>query len=256
VADRRRSPSPAPGTAPGTAHGPARGPSPVPGLAAVLLDLDGTLIDSEAQWHALYTRLAEHLGVTLAPGWWPQLVGRSMGESVEVLAGRGGLTAQERDDLVRWLVDQGVARLRQGSPDGGHPPASLTWRPGARRLLEALHASGVPTAVVTASPRVLLDAVADHLGIRSTVSVAGDEVARPKPHPESYLTAASLLDVDIAACVAVEDSPTGVAAAEASGARVLAVPHTVPLPTAPHRTVVTSLAAVGVAELAALPVRS
>ncbi|TVP64405.1 MAG: HAD family phosphatase [Nitriliruptor sp.] len=233
---------------------PARGPSPVPGLAAVLFDLDGTLIDSEPQWRALYRGLADHLGVTLAPGWWSQLVGRSLGESVEVLAGRGPLPREERDELVRWLVDRGVERLRSGRlDDPGQPP--VTWRPGARRLLEELHAAGVPTAVVTASPRRLLDAVADHLGLTSTTSVAGDEVTRPKPDPEGYLAAASSLGVDIADCVAVEDSPTGVAAAEASGARVLAVPHTVALADEREHTVTTSLAEVGVEDLAALPGR-
>ena len=233
---------------------PARGPSPVPGLAAVLLDLDGTLIDSEAQWRALYRGLADHLGVALAPGWWPQLVGLSLGDSVELVAGRGPLPREERDELVRWLVDRGIERLRSERGDEPGPPP-LTWRPGARGLLADLHAAGVPTAVVTATPRRLLDAVADHLGLTSTLSVAGDEVTRPKPDPEGYLAAASLLDVDIADCVAVEDSPTGVAAAEASGARVLAVPHSVTLTGERGRTVVPSLAQVGVADLAALPAR-
>ena len=241
------------GSSPDRAPTPARGPSPVPGLAAVLLDLDGTLIDSEPQWRALYRELADHLGVTLPAGWWSQLVGRSMGDSVEVLAGRGTLTSEDRDELVRWLVDHAVARLRHGPDDAAPQPPPVAWRPGARRLLGALHRAGVPTAVVTASPRQLLEAVADHLGLTSTVTVAGDEIARPKPDPESYLAAASLLGVDITDCVAIEDSPTGVAAAEASGARVLAVPHSVPLANRPDRATVTSLTEVGVEELAALP---
>lgn len=243
----------APSADPPTA--PARGLSPVPGLAAVLFDLDGTLIDSEPQWRALYRGLADHLGATLAPGWWSQLVGRSLGDSVEVLAGRGPLPDEVREERVRWLVDHGIERLRGRDADDAQAP-SVTWRPGARRLLGELHAAGVPTAVVTATPRRLLDAVADHLGLTSTTSVAGDEVARPKPDPESYLAAAALLGVDIADCVAAEDSPTGVAAAEASGARVLAVPHTVALTGTPQRTVVASLAEVGVEDLAALPAGS
>jgi len=242
----------APSAAPPTP--PARGPSPVPGLAAVLLDLDGTLIDSEPQWRDLYRGLADQLGVPLEAGWWSQLVGRSLGDSVEFLAAHGPLPREEREEHVRWLVDRGVERLRSGPGDDA-PEPNVTWRPGARRLLTELHAAGVPTAVVTASPRRLLDAVADHLGLTSTVSVAGDEVTRPKPDPESYLAAASLLGVDIADCVAVEDSPTGVAAAEASGARVLAVPHTVAIAGTAQRTVVTSLEEVGVEDLAALPAR-
>jgi HAD superfamily hydrolase (TIGR01509 family) len=82
--------------------------------------------------------------------------------------------------------------------------------------------------------------------------VTGDQVLDGKPHPEAYLTAAARLGVDPAACVAIEDSPTGVASARAAGCVVLAVPHHVPIPPAPGLTLVDSLAGLGVADLAAL----
>jgi beta-phosphoglucomutase-like phosphatase (HAD superfamily) len=82
--------------------------------------------------------------------------------------------------------------------------------------------------------------------------VTGDQVSRGKPHPEPYLTAAARLGVDPSRCVAIEDSPTGVASAEAAGCVVLAVQNQVPLAAVPGRTVLHDLAAVTVADLVSL----
>jgi beta-phosphoglucomutase-like phosphatase (HAD superfamily) len=76
--------------------------------------------------------------------------------------------------------------------------------------------------------------------------VTGDQVRDGKPHPEAYLTAAERLGVDPRECIAIEDSPTGVASAEAAGALVIAVPHHVPIPAAPGRTLIGSLTALSV----------
>jgi beta-phosphoglucomutase-like phosphatase (HAD superfamily) len=84
------------------------------------------------------------------------------------------------------------------------------------------------------------------------VLVCGDEVDNTKPHPEPYLLAAKLLGVDIGGCVAIEDSPTGVASAAAAGARVLAIPHHVPLQEGPRITMRDTLAGITLADLAAL----
>ena len=72
-----------------------------------------------------------------------------------------------------------------------------------------------------------------------TITVAGDEVAHTKPHPRPYWQAAAALGVDIANCVVIEDSPTGVTSGQASGAFVIAVPHIAPVQ-ADQRTVVVS----------------
>jgi beta-phosphoglucomutase-like phosphatase (HAD superfamily) len=82
--------------------------------------------------------------------------------------------------------------------------------------------------------------------------VCGDEVDETKPHPLPYLTAAALLGVDVDRCVAIEDSPTGVASAVAAGAAVLAVPCEVDLADLPGVTVVDSLAEVDIAFLSRL----
>jgi HAD superfamily hydrolase (TIGR01509 family) len=114
--------------------------------------------------------------------------------------------------------------------------------PGARRLLTELGAHGVPTALVSASHRHIIDSVLLSLGPENfALSVAGDEVDRTKPHPDPYLLAAARLGAHPTRCVVIEDTPTGVAAAEAAGCPVVAVPSITAISAAPGRTVLPSL---------------
>ncbi|MGV9773706.1 HAD family hydrolase [Streptosporangium sp. NPDC003464] len=101
----------------------------------------------------------------------------------------------------------------------------VTPLPGAIRLLDELRAAGVPTALVTASPRRIVDMVLRTVGAeRFRLVVAAEDTARGKPSPDPYLKAAAALGADPAECVAVEDSPAGLTAARAAGCRVVAVP--------------------------------
>jgi HAD superfamily hydrolase (TIGR01509 family) len=114
--------------------------------------------------------------------------------------------------------------------------------PGATRLLAELVAHEVPTALVSASHRRIIDRVLQSIGHEHfALTLAGDEVARTKPHPDPYLLATAKLGADPARCAAVEDTVTGVASAEAAGCRVVAVPSVVPIEPALGRTVVRSL---------------
>jgi len=98
--------------------------------------------------------------------------------------------------------------------------------PGAWSLLKDLEKNGVTTALVSASPRVLVDAVLEMYPEHTfEFSLSADDVLRPKPDPEAYLAAAAKLSVDISQCLILEDSPNGVKAATASGAFTIAVPH-------------------------------
>jgi HAD superfamily hydrolase (TIGR01509 family) len=134
-----------------------------------------------------------------------------------------------------------------------HVGGDVTWQAGALDLLSALHRAGVPTALVTMSWRPLVDPVLAALPVGAfDVVVTGDEVDNGKPHPEPYLRAASMLRVDPTRCVAIEDSPSGAASAEAAGCAVLVVPHMVPVPDGPGRTSAASLEGIDVAALAAL----
>jgi HAD superfamily hydrolase (TIGR01509 family) len=101
-------------------------------------------------------------------------------------------------------------------------------RPGARELLAEVTAAGLPCALVTGSERRFMDAVLARTGLRFDALVCAEDVSVTKPDPEPYLLAAKLLSTDPACCFALEDSPNGVASAEAAGCRVIAVPSLVP----------------------------
>jgi HAD superfamily hydrolase (TIGR01509 family) len=178
--------------------------------------MDGTLIDTEPFWIAAETELVEAHGGTWTHQDGLSLVGNPMSVSAGVLRSRGvDLTDEEIIDFLNERVGRGVAER-------------APWQPGAYELLVELHGAGVPLALVTSSFRVLAEPFARAVGLFDVV-VAGDDVRAPKPDPEPYLTAAARLGIDAGACVAVEDSPSGLASAVAAGAHVVAVQVMVPV---------------------------
>lgn len=187
--------------------------------SAVLWDMDGTLVDTEPYWMAAETALVESFGGSWSHEDALQLVGSGLLDSAVILQGAG--VAMEAEAIVDHLTDAVQESLRsQGVP----------FRPGARELLRNLREVGIPTGLVTMSLRRMALSVVDLIEFDAfDIVVAGDDVDNPKPHPEPYLQAAALLDVDIADVIVIEDSPTGVRAGLASGALTLAVPHIVPL---------------------------
>ena len=198
-----------------------------PPLQAVLFDMDGTLVDTERLWWEAVQSVATGLGRPLTDADQPEVLGRPVEHTAAWL---GELTGAP--DLARLLHTEFTDRVRTG----------IVPRPGALGLLDALAREGVPTALVTASPRTVADSVLAVLGAdRFRVSVTADDTPHTKPAPDPYLAACRALDVDPARCVAVEDTPTGVSSAEAAGCAVLAVPSLAPIEAAPGRTVVASL---------------
>ncbi|WP_406689688.1 HAD family phosphatase [Saccharopolyspora sp. ID03-671] len=214
--------------------------------AAVLFDMDGTLVDSEKLWTIALDDYAAHRGGRLSQAVREDMVGSNMTRSMRLLLVDLGLPDGNSDiaTAASWVA----RRMTQLFADG------LPWRPGAQEALRSAKELGLRTALVTSTIRPLTDMALDTLGHDSfDVTVCGDEVdGKNKPDPEPYLKAARLLGVDPADCVAVEDSPTGVASAEAAGCVVLAVPCEVPLEDGPRRTLRDSLADVDFAELAEL----
>ncbi len=212
------------------------------GLQAVLWDLDGTLVDTEPAWIAAEYRLVESFGGSWDDEHAHALVGNPLLVSAAYIREHGGVELPLAEIVDRLLVEVVAAVERE-----------VVWRPGVRRLLGELGAAGVPCAMVTMSYQSLAQSVASHLppGTFATM-VTGEQVALGKPDPEAYLTAAQRLGVQPSRCVAIEDSPAGVASAEAAGCVVLAVRNQVPLAAAPGRTVLDDLAAVTVTDLRAL----
>lgn len=188
--------------------------------AAVLWDMDGTLVDTEPYWIAAEHAIVEEHGGTWNDEFAHQLVGNDLMVSARFIQDNSPIT-WEPERIVDELLVRVIAQVREHVP----------WRPGARELLAALGDAGVPCALVTMSWRSLADAVVSALPEGSfTAVVTGDEVEHGKPHPEPYEAAARLLGVETARCLAIEDSPTGVRSAVSAGVPTLAVPHVVPVP--------------------------
>jgi HAD superfamily hydrolase (TIGR01509 family) len=209
-------------------------------LAAVLFDMDGTLVDSEKVWDVGLAELAQRYGGLLSPAARLRMVGTSMSESMTILHDDIGQPWREPTASTEWLE----GRVKELFVDG------LVFRPGAAELLATLGQANVPMALVTATRRHLVDVALETIGRRYFGAVVcGDEVDETKPHPLPYLTAAAMLGVDVRRCVAIEDSPTGVASARAAGAVVLAVPCEVDLVGISGVTLVDSLVDVDLAYL-------
>nr|WP_308292267.1 HAD family phosphatase [Prauserella halophila] len=221
-------------------------PSSAPGEggpAAVLWDMDGTLVDSEKLWDVVLAEAAQQLGGQLTAEQRTALVGSNMAVTSRRLLEIAGRAVT--DEAAGEVADR--MRVRTAELFSG----ALPWQPGAREALEALRAAGVPCALVTSTERGLTELALDTIGREFfAATVCGDEVdGQNKPHPEPYLRAARLLGVDPGACAAVEDSPVGAASAEAAGCAVLVVESDVPVDRGPRRIFRPSLVGVDAGEL-------
>ncbi|MBI5106337.1 MAG: HAD family phosphatase [Solirubrobacterales bacterium] len=201
--------------------------------AAVVFDNDGLLLDTEDAWTRAETVLFERHGGTFTMEHKRDMIGSSHAvaagklERMLGLPGEGFALMAELHDLVMEEA------LREVAP-----------RPGAEALVAALRDAGIPVAVASNSPRDFLDRVLAGSGMagRFAVTVAGDEVEHPKPAPDVYLAACRALGADPAASVALEDSPTGAAAAKAAGMTVIGVPYLPDMEIPPADLVAGSLA--------------
>ncbi|WP_396917813.1 HAD family hydrolase [Mycolicibacterium sp.] len=214
-------------------------------MKAVLWDMDGTLVDSEKLWdvsmHALYARI----GAVLTPEVRESTLGGSAETVMRIVYEDVGLEPDpvamaESED---WLHDYTGDLFEQGLP----------WRPGAQELLDRLLTAGIPMALVTNTRRDLAERALESIGRHYfSVTVCGDEVPSGKPAPDPYLRAAELLGLPAERCLAVEDSVTGTASAEAAGCPVLVVPNDMAVPHGPRRRHVESLTLLDVADLQAI----
>ena len=210
-----------------------------PRAAAVLWDLDGTLIDTEPDWiEAEFELIGEHGGT------WDQehalkLVGNNLLVSGRYIRDVTGIPLQP-EEIVDELIDRVLVKMAD----------KVRWRPGAHELLLELRSAGVRCALVTMSYQRIATPIIDALPEGTfEVVVTGDEVDQGKPHPEPYLKAAAILGVDPGATLAIEDSSTGVESAAAAGCTVLVVQNHVAVPPGERRVFADTLAGMRVADL-------
>ncbi|MFF4454180.1 HAD family hydrolase [Streptomyces goshikiensis] len=200
-------------------------------LGAVLFDMDGTLVDTEVLWWRTTEEVADGLGYALTDADAPEVVGRAVEDTAAHLVRVAG--AGDTATVAAELTENFFRKVEAGAP----------MRPGATRLLTELAAQGVPFALVSASPRVVVDSVVGGslAQVPFAFTLSADDTPRTKPHPDPYRAAAERLGLAPQACVAVEDSPDGAASAEAAGCGVLVVPSLLPVLPSPRRVFARSL---------------
>lgn len=209
--------------------------------AAVLWDMDGTLIDTEPIWLDTELAMLARFGLELTDEVRERMVGTGLRNGAALFQELG----------VPLTIDEIIAEWERGVIAGIRGTAP-EWRPGAVELLASLGEAGIPSCLVTMSIRSIADTVVSMLPAGAFAGVvAGDEVAHEKPHPDPYLRGAAALGAPIEACLAIEDSRTGLAAAAASGAVTVGVPHLTDLADAGAHALWPTLAGVDAAELSA-----
>jgi HAD superfamily hydrolase (TIGR01509 family) len=209
--------------------------------AAVLWDMDGRLVDTESYWMQARAELAAEYKVPWGEDDALFFVGKPLPLSAAEMRSRG--VTLPAPELINRLVHRVLDAIRNRIP----------WQPGAQELLARLAHAGIPCALVTQAYRPVAEFVAQsaHPGAFLKV-VAGDDVTQGKPYPEPYVTAAAALGVRPADCVAIEDTDTGAASAEAAGMAVLVIPHLGPVPGSPSRTIRETLVGITVDDLRSL----
>jgi HAD superfamily hydrolase (TIGR01509 family) len=183
---------------------------------AVVFDNDGLLLDTESVWTRAEEDLFERRGADFTPADKRELVGTSAAIAGAVLEKRLGEPGRA-GDLIEELNALVVAELEHG----------VEAMIGARELLHTLRQRGTPIGLVSNSPIAFVVRSLELVGFEDhfDVVLSAHEVAAPKPAPDPYLEACRRLGVEPGpGVVALEDSPTGVAAARAAGLTVIGVP--------------------------------
>ena len=193
-------------------------------MEAVLFDMDGTLINSEPYWLIAETALMARYNHKWTDTDQAYCLGGPLpkvGAYMSQLASAARDAVYFENELVRLVAEQFVN--------------GLEFMPGAQDLVHDLVKSQIPMALVSASPRVLVDSAIALLPPGTFVtSVSNQDVKVSKPDPESYIKAAAYLGVDITKCLVLEDSRTGIDAGLASGAVVIGIPHLITYPPTPR----------------------
>ena len=201
--------------------------------------MDGLFLDSEPHWHEAEMQMMKENGYDWQPEDQLHCLGGPLSRVAEYMSDclKGSKSAKELEAII---IAEMTQRLSKAVP----------LMPGALNFSKMVSENGVRQGLVSASPRPIVDGVLSGLNEKYfDISVAAGDIERTKPFPDPYLHAAKLLDVDISECIILEDSPTGVTAAVASGAFVVAIPHYVKIQETPRLKVIASFADIDITNL-------
>jgi HAD superfamily hydrolase (TIGR01509 family) len=213
-----------------------------PFFEAVFFDMDGLMVDSEPEWFQSEIEVTRPFGYTWTDedqvaclGGPLSRVGAYMGDKCD--------GAQSAEYFTQQLIHTQALKMRGNTPT----------MPGALELVRELQEHGIKTGLVSASPRIIVDAVLDNLGHDLfPFSISSNDVEKTKPHPDCYLKAASMTESNIQNCLVFEDSLTGMNAATSSGAFLIAVPHLVTIEESKRVRVISTLEQLNFAKLTQL----
>ena len=206
---------------------------------AIFFDMDGLMVDSEPQWFVSEIEVTKPFGYTWLEEDQVACLGGPLTRVGQYMFDKCG-QVESPHFFIQELIRVQAEKMRGNTPT----------MPGAVELVKDLQVNGVKTALVSASPRPIVDAVLNGLSKNYyQFSISASDVSRSKPFPDPYLLAADKLKVEISECIVLEDSATGVASATAAGAYVVAVPHLVPIEEASRRIVVKTLENVSISLL-------
>lgn len=209
---------------------------------AVFFDMDGTLIDSEPLWFENEVKLMAQFDYLWTPEDQMKCIGGPIQKTGNYMAAK--VNGQNK---AQFFIESLISMVTFDFEE------RITFMPGALELLKALSETGIKLALVSASPRQMLEATSRVLeGKYLELLISSDDVIESKPNPECYLKAAAFFGLNISQCLILEDSGTGVASARASGAKVVAIPRLIEIVGDEQVVVVESLKGMSVEDLFAL----
>lgn len=198
---------------------------------AVFFDMDGLMVDSEPEWFQSEIEVTKPFSYTWLESDQIACLGGPLSRVGQYMYDKCG-QVESPSFFTEELIRVQAEKMRGNTPT----------MPGAVELVRNLQSHGVKTALVSASPRNIVDAVLDNLGHDLfPFSISSDDVVNKKPQPDCYLKAAAISQSEIKNCLVFEDSLTGMNAATASGAYLIAVPHLVSIEESSRVRVIKSL---------------
>lgn len=207
-------------------------------LQAVLIDMDGTLVETESAWWETEIVVMKSYGYEWTQEDQELALGGPMHRVIDYMSEKTGVPGPEIDHKLITMMQERLTT---------QPPMV---QPGWRELIPELLDNKIKLALVSASPRLLVDAVVKGVGLDFfDLTIAAEDPPRTKPFPDPFWMAADLLNVPRTNCLVVEDSNTGVTSATRANMPTLAVPAEIPIVTDKRVVVVDSIAEVNLAKL-------